>query len=115
MCLELFTLHSSAVLNGVICLHVDDRLGTGDGTFELKMKRTRPARWFRLHETDKHSINCGRQYEKHASGEITISTKAYGQDLTKLVCLSSARNSWTTSSRQQKAMNFEESVDACGG
>ena len=30
MCLGLFTLHSSAgVLSGVICLHVDDMLGTG--------------------------------------------------------------------------------------
>ena len=37
MCPGLFTLHSSAgVLNCVICLHVDDMLWSGDGTFELK-------------------------------------------------------------------------------
>ena len=35
----LFPLHSSAgVLSGVICLHVDDMLGTGDDLFELKLK-----------------------------------------------------------------------------
>ena len=33
MRLGLFTLHPPAgVLSGVICLHVDDMLGTGDGT-----------------------------------------------------------------------------------
>ena len=38
-CLGLFTLHSSAgVLNGVICLHVDDMLGTRDDSFELKLR-----------------------------------------------------------------------------
>ena len=40
MCLELFTLHSPAgVLSGVICLHVDDMLGTGDELFESKLKQ----------------------------------------------------------------------------
>ena len=39
MGLGLFTPHSPAdVLNGVICLHVDDTLGTGDALFELKLK-----------------------------------------------------------------------------
>ena len=39
MCLGLFTLHSSAgELNGVICLHVDDMLGTSDDVFESKLK-----------------------------------------------------------------------------
>ena len=39
MCLGLFTLHSPAgVLSGVICLQVDDMLGTGDDLFELKLK-----------------------------------------------------------------------------
>ena len=39
MCFGLFTLHSPAcVLSGVICLHVDDMLGTGDDLFELKLK-----------------------------------------------------------------------------
>ena len=38
-CLGLFTLHSSAgVLSGVICLRVDDMLGTGEDLFELKLK-----------------------------------------------------------------------------
>ena len=35
MCLGLFTLHSPAgVLSGVICLHVDDMLGTGEELFD---------------------------------------------------------------------------------
>ena len=39
MCLGSFTLHSPAgISSGVICLHVDDMLGTGDGLFELKLK-----------------------------------------------------------------------------
>ena len=39
MCLGLFTLHSPAeVLSCVICLHVDDMLGTGDELFESKLK-----------------------------------------------------------------------------
>ena len=39
MCLGLFTLHSPAgVLSSVICLHVDDMLGTGDELFESKLK-----------------------------------------------------------------------------
>ena len=39
MCLGLFTLHSPAgVLSGVICLDVDDMLGTGDELFESKLK-----------------------------------------------------------------------------
>ena len=39
MCLGLFTLHSPAgVLGGVICLHVDDMLGTGDDLFESRLK-----------------------------------------------------------------------------
>ena len=39
MCLGLFTLHAPAgVLSGVICLHVDDMLGTGDDLFEFKLK-----------------------------------------------------------------------------
>ena len=39
MCFDLFPLHSSAgVLSGVICVYVDDILGTGDDLFELKLK-----------------------------------------------------------------------------
>ena len=39
MCLGLFTLHSPAgVLSGVICLHVDDMLRTGEDLFESKLK-----------------------------------------------------------------------------
>ena len=82
MCLGLFTLHSPAgTLSGMICLHVDDYMGTGDGLFELKLK-----------ELDKlvgsvqrqNFVHCGRQYEKHVNGEITISMKAYVQNLKKL-------------------------------
>ena len=43
MCLGLFTLQSPAgILSGVICLHVDDVLGTGDGLFELTKVRSLP-------------------------------------------------------------------------
>ena len=43
MRLGLFTLHSPAgVLDGVICLHVDEMLGTGDELFEIEeAERTR--------------------------------------------------------------------------
>ena len=42
MCLGLFTLHSLAgTLSGVICLHVDDMLGTGDELFRIEAERTR--------------------------------------------------------------------------
>ena len=39
MCFDLFTLHPPAgVLSGVICLHNDDMLGTGQELFESKLK-----------------------------------------------------------------------------
>ena len=70
MCLGLFQLHSAAgVLSGVICLYVDDMLGTGDELFESK-----------LEELGKF-VHCGWQDEKHANEEITISMKAYIQNL----------------------------------
>ena len=51
MCLGLFTLHSPAgILSGVICLHVDDMLGTGDGLSKL---RTRETRWIRFDSDSK--------------------------------------------------------------
>ena len=44
-------LHSpSSVSNGVICLHVDDLLGTGDELFESKLKELDKTRWIRLDE-----------------------------------------------------------------
>ena len=84
-CASVFTLHSSAgALSGVICLHVDDMLGTGDDLFDLKLKE--PDKLGRLQKFD----HCGRQYEKHRNGEITISMKAYIQNLKK-VCLTRER------------------------
>ena len=69
MCLGLFTLHTPAgVLSGVICIHVDNRLGTGDDPFESKLKELDRLVGFgsKRQEFD----HCGRHYEKHAIGEI---------------------------------------------
>ena len=85
MCLGLFTLHSPAgVLNAVVCLHVDDMLGTGSDRFELKLKELEKLVGIRLYDAKKFE-HCGRQYENHASGEFTISMKAYIQNLRRLV------------------------------
>ena len=64
-CLGLFTLHSPAgVLSGVIRLHVDDMLGTGDDLFELKLKELEKHVGFGSMKRQKFD-DCGRQYEKH--------------------------------------------------
>ena len=89
-CLGLFTLHSSAgVLSGVICLHVDDMLGTGDDLFELKLNELDKLVGFGSMKRQKFD-HCGRQNEKHHNGEIKISMNAYILNLEK-VCLSRER------------------------
>ena len=83
MCLGFFTLHSPAhVFNGVIRPHVDDKLVTGDDLFESKMRALDKLIGFGSMKRQK-SDHCGRYYEKHANGEITISMKAYIQNLEK--------------------------------
>ena len=83
MCLGLFTLSSPAgTLSGVICLHVDDMLGTGDELFESKLKELDKLVGFGSMKRQKFDP-CGTQYEKHADGDITISVKAYIQHLRK--------------------------------
>ena len=90
MCLGLFTLHFSAgVLSGVSCLHVDDMLRTGDDLFELKLKELDKLVGFGSMKRQKFD-HCGRQYEKHPNGEITISMKAYIRNWEK-VCLTRER------------------------
>ena len=75
MCLGLFMLHSpEGVLSGVICLHVDDMLGSGDELFESKLKELDKLVGFGSMKRQKFD-HCGRQYEKHVNGEITISMK----------------------------------------
>ena len=92
MCFGLFTLHSSASpLNGVICLHVDDMLGTGDDVFESKLQKLDRLVGFGSMKRQKFD-HCGGQYEKHAHGVITISMKVYIQNLRK-ACLTLERTS----------------------
>ena len=82
--LGLVTLHSSAgVLSGVICLHVDDVLGTGDDLFEVKLKELDKLVGFgsMKRQTFDH---CGRQCEKHPNGENTIAMEAYTRHLEKV-------------------------------
>ena len=83
VCLGLFTLHSPAgTSSGVICLNVDDMLGACDELFESKLKELDKLVGFGSMKRQKF-VHCGRQYEKHANGEITISMKAYIQNLRK--------------------------------
>ena len=83
MCLGPFTLHSPpGTLSGVFCFHVDDMLGTGHELFESKLKELDKLVGFGTMKRQKF-VHCGRQYEKHANGEITISMKAYIQNLRK--------------------------------
>ena len=70
------------VLGGVICLHVDDMLGTRDDLFESRLKELDKLIGFGWMERQKF-IHCGRQYEKHANGEISISMKTCIQNLQK--------------------------------
>ena len=77
MCLGLFTLHSPAgVLSGVICLNVDDMLGTGDDLFELNLKELDKLVGLGSRKRQKFD-HCGRQYEKHSNGEIIIFMRAF--------------------------------------
>ena len=69
VCLGVFTLHAPAsVLSGVICLHFDDMLGTGDDLFESKLKELDELVGFGSMRRQKFD-HCGRQYEGHANGE----------------------------------------------
>ena len=76
-----WTIHAAltptGTLSDVICLHVDDMLGTGDELFESKLKELDKLVGF----SPQKFVHCGRQYEKHTNGEITISKKAYIQNL----------------------------------
>ena len=77
MCLGLFATHSSeGGLNGLVCVDVHDMLGTGDDVFEPKLKELSKLVGF-----GSMFDHCGRQYGKHASGEITISIKANNSEL----------------------------------
>ena len=90
MCLGLCTLHSpTGVLSGVICLHVDDMLGTGDDQFESNLKDIDKLVGPGSMKRQKF-VHSGRQHEKHANGEITISMKPKIQNLKK-ACLTSER------------------------
>ena len=83
VCLGLSTLQSPAgILSGVICLHVDDMLGIGDELFDSKLNELDKLVRFGSMKRQKFD-HCGRQHEKHAYGEITISMKAYIQNLRK--------------------------------
>ena len=64
-------------------------LGTGDELFESKMKELDELVGFGSMKRQKFDY-CGRQYEKHANGEITISMKAFIQNLKK-ACLTLER------------------------
>ena len=67
----------------MICLHVDDMLGIGDELFESKkLKELDELIGFGSMKRQKFD-HCGRQYEKHANGEITISIEAFIQNLKK--------------------------------
>ena len=57
-------------------------LGTGDELFESKLKELDKLVGFGSMKRQKF-VHCGRQYEKHANGEITISMMAYIQNLRK--------------------------------
>ena len=65
-----------------MCLHFDDMLGTGDDRFELKLGELDKLVGFGSIKRRKFE-HCGSQYEKHADGEITISTNAHIQNLKK--------------------------------
>ena len=70
------------ILCGVICLHVDDTLGTGDEKFELKMNDLDQLVGFgsmKRHRFDRR----GRQYEKYGDDKVTISMKSCILNLTK--------------------------------
>ena len=68
---------------------LNDMLGTGDDVFELKLKELDKLVGFGSMKRQKVD-HCGRPYEKHPNGEITISMKAYSQNLEK-VCLTRER------------------------
>ena len=50
-------------------------LGTGGNVFESKLKELNKLVGFGSMKRQKFD-HCGRQYEKHADGEVTISMKA---------------------------------------
>ena len=90
MCLALFSLPSpTGVLSGVLCLHVDDMLGTADDQIESKLKDLDKLVGPGSMKRQKF-VHSGRLYEKHANGEITISMKPKIHNLKK-ACVTSKR------------------------
>ena len=78
MCLGLFTLCllSAGVLNGVICLHLDDMWGTGDELFESKLAELDKLVGFGSMKRQEFN-RCGETVrETCPKGEITSSMKA---------------------------------------
>ena len=75
-------IHQVGALSGVVCFHVDDMLGTSNELFESKLKELDKLIGFGSMKRQKFD-HCGRQYEKHANVEITISMKAKIQNLRK--------------------------------
>ena len=70
------------MLSGVICLHVDEMLEIGDDVFESEMKELDEVVGFGSVQRPKFD-QCRSEHEKQASVEITISMKAYIQNMKK--------------------------------
>ena len=67
----------------MVCLHVDDFLGTGDKFFEKKLEELNQLVGF---GSVRRGIfeHCGRQYEKTSGGAIRVHMKPYVENLSKV-------------------------------
>ena len=69
MCLGMFMLYGSdGKLAGLICMHVDDFLGTGDSFFEQKIEQLNSRVGFGSVRRGSFE-HCGRQYKKGLDSE----------------------------------------------
>jgi len=74
--IALFTLRKSGTLHGVIAIHVDDMLVTGDSVFKETLKRLNDRFKFGS-EQWKIFIHLGIRYQRHPDGVIETSQSDY--------------------------------------
>ncbi len=72
----LFTLRKEGTLHGIIAIHVDDMLVTGDSVFKQSLKRLSERFKFGSEQWD-NFLHLGIRYQRNSEGVIEMSQTAY--------------------------------------
>jgi hypothetical protein len=89
----LFTFHKDGVLNGIICIHVDDLLMMGKGSFmeNVPRKLFKLFKFSKVEETKFKYLGC--EIEKHSNGDITLNQDEYIRNIAEVDCPARRNNS----------------------